>query len=83
LVLDAKNLLVESANFLERIAGGDGVDEEKTFTGAHVLLAHSSVESEWQASSAAKCHLPIFFLTSGVKDVKQCDLLVDDALFAV
>jgi len=67
LILDAKNLLVESANFLERIAGGDGVDEEKTFTGAHVLLAHSS----------------IFLLTSGIKDVKQCDLLVNDTLFAV
>lgn len=83
LVLDAKNLLVESANFLERIAGGNGVDEEKTFTSAHVLLAHSSVGGEWQASSAVKYHLPVFFLTGSVKDVKQCDLLVDNALFAV
>lgn len=67
LVLHAENLLMESANFLERIAGGDGVNEEESFTGAHVLLAHSSV----------------FLLTSGVKDVEQCDLLVDDALLAV
>jgi hypothetical protein len=48
LVLDAKNLLVERADLLERIAGGDGVNEEETFTGAHVLLAHSSAWSEWQ-----------------------------------
>jgi len=66
LALGAKNLPVESANFLERIAGGDGVDEEKTFTGTH-----NSVESEQQASSAAKNHLLIFFLTSYVKDVKH------------
>jgi hypothetical protein len=48
LVLDAKNLLVERADLLERITGGDGVNEEETFTGAHVLFAHSSAWSEWQ-----------------------------------
>lgn len=58
---------MEGADFLERIAGGDRVNEEEAFTSAHVLLAHSSV----------------FLLTSGVEDVEQCDLFVDDTLLAV
>lgn len=74
---------MESANFLERVAGGDRVYEEKTFTGAHVLLAHSSAGSEWQGPPESKYHTPIFFLASRIKDVKQCDLIVDDALFSV
>ena len=40
LVLHTQNLLVESANFLERIAGSDGVDQEETLSRAHVLLTH-------------------------------------------
>lgn len=67
LVLHTKNLLMESANFLERVAGGDRVNEEEAFTSAHVLLAHGSV----------------FLLTSGVEDVEQCDLFINDALLAV
>ena len=42
LVLHTQNLLVESANFLERIAGSDGVDQEETLARAHVLFAHST-----------------------------------------
>jgi hypothetical protein len=83
LVLDTKNLLMESANFLERITGGDGVNEEEAFTSAHVLLAHSSVGSEWQGLSAVEYYSPVFLLTSGVEDVEQCDLFIDDALFTV
>lgn len=67
LVLHTKNLLMESTNFLERIAGGDRVNQEEAFASAHVLLPHSS----------------IFLLTSGVEDVEQCDFFIDDALLAV
>ena len=42
LVLYAEDLLVEGANFLERIARSDGVDQEETLARAHVLLAHST-----------------------------------------
>jgi len=70
LVFDAENLLVECANFLERVARGDGVNKEKTFSSAHVLLAHCSAESEWQGLPAAKYHLPVFFLTSRIEYVK-------------
>lgn len=67
LVLHTKDLLMESANFLERIAGSDGVNEEEAFTSAHVLFAHCS----------------IFLLAGSVEDVEQRDLIIDDALLAV
>lgn len=67
LILNTEDLLMESANFLKRIAGGDRVNEEEAFTSAHVLLAHS----------------PVFLLTSRVEDVEQRDLIIDDALLAV
>jgi len=66
-VLDSEDLLVESADFLERVAGCDGVDEQEPFACAHVLLTHRSV----------------FFLPSGIQYVQQCDLLIDHALLAV
>lgn len=74
---------MESANFLERVAGGDRVNEEEAFTSAHVLLAHGSVKSERQGLSAVEYHSPVFLLTSGVEDVEQCDLFINDALLAV
>ena len=43
LVLDAKNLLVKSADLLERVARCDGVDEEEAFACAHILFAHGPV----------------------------------------
>jgi len=67
LVLDAEDLLVESADFFEGVARGDGVDEEEALSGAHVLLAHRA----------------IFFLSGGVEHVEQSDLVIDDALFPV
>jgi len=42
LVLHAQDLLVERADFLERVPRGDRVDEQKPFTGPHVLLAHGT-----------------------------------------
>ena len=33
---------MEGANFLERIARGDGVDQEETLARAHILFAHST-----------------------------------------
>lgn len=44
LVLHAQNLLVERADFLERVARGDRVDEQEAFAGPHVLLAHSTAQ---------------------------------------
>ena len=44
LVLHAQNLLVERADFLERVPRGDRVDEQKPFTGPHVLLAHGTAK---------------------------------------
>ena len=43
LVLHAQDLLVERADFLKRVPRGDRVDEQKPFTGPHVLLSHGTV----------------------------------------
>lgn len=67
LVLDAKDLLLEGCDFLKALAGGDGVDKEETFTGAHVLLSHSGV----------------LFLASGIENVEKSNFIVDNALLAV
>ena len=40
LVLHPQDLLVECADFLERIPGGDGVDEQESLARTHVLLPH-------------------------------------------
>lgn len=45
LVLHAQNLLVERADFLERVPRGDRVDEQEPFAGPHVLLAHGTTKS--------------------------------------
>ena len=67
LVLHPQDLLLESRDFLEALPGRDGVDEQEAFTGAHVLLAHGRV----------------LFLTGGIEDVEQGNLIVNDALLAV
>ena len=36
---------MERAYFLERVAGGDGVDEKESLACAHVLFAHSTTGS--------------------------------------
>jgi hypothetical protein len=46
LVLHAQNLLVERADFLERVPRRDRVDEQEPFTGPHVLLAHGTASGD-------------------------------------
>ena len=37
---------MERADFLERVPGGDGVDEQESFACAHVLFPHGAVSQE-------------------------------------
>jgi len=67
LVLDSQDLLVERANFLEGVPGGDGVDEQEPLARAHVLFPHGAV----------------FFLASGVKDIKKGNLIINHTLLSV
>jgi len=67
LILHPEDLLVEGADFLEGVAGCDGVDEEEAFACAHVLFAHG----------------PVFLLSRSVKHVEQRDLLINHALLAI
>jgi hypothetical protein len=46
LVFYTKDLLVEGADFLERVPRGDGVDEKESFACAHVLFAHSTIRQK-------------------------------------
>lgn len=43
LVLDTENLLVECGDFLERVARCDRVDKQETFSSAHILLSHGTI----------------------------------------
>jgi hypothetical protein len=67
LVLDAQYLLLESLDLFKGLLRGDGVDEQETFAGAHVLFSHGRV----------------FFLSCRVEHVEKGDLVVNDALLAV
>lgn len=67
LVLDSQDLLLECGDFLEALAGGDGVDKQETLACAHVLLSHGAV----------------LFLASGIENIEKSDLIVDDTLLAV
>lgn len=67
LVLHAQDLLLECGDFLETLSACDGVDQQKSFAGAHVLLSHGRV----------------LFLAGGIEDIEKCDLIVDNALLAV
>lgn len=58
---------MELFGLLERIAIGDGVDNEEALSPTHVLVSHGLV----------------LFLTSCVEYVYQGNLLVDNALLAV
>ena len=58
---------MEMGDFVKRAAGGDGVDEEESLAGAHVLLAHRAV----------------FFLSCCIEDVEESNFVVDDTLFAI
>ena len=46
LVLHSQDLLVERANFLKGVPGGDGVDEQESLARAHVLLPHGPANRE-------------------------------------
>lgn len=67
LVLDSQDLLLECGDFLEALAGGDGVDEQETLACAHVLLTHGTV----------------LFLAGGIEDIEEGDFIVNDTLLAV
>jgi len=66
-VLHAENLLVEGADLLEGVSRSDGIDEKEALARAHVLLTHGTV----------------FLLASGIQDVEEGNLLVNDTLLAV
>ena len=42
-ILYSENLLIEGADFLERVAGSNGVNEQEALARAHVLLTHSTI----------------------------------------
>ena len=56
LVLHTQDLLVEGANFLKRIAGGDGVDQEEPLSRAHVLFAHSTAPTSMSLNLLEKSY---------------------------
>jgi len=72
LILDPKDLLVERADFLKRVARRDRVDEEEAFTSTHVLFTHSSVNkrlvyfyaSEWKKNARMACRRGFLKLNS-------------------
>jgi hypothetical protein len=73
LILDPKDLLVESADFFKRIARGDGVDEKETFSCAHILFTHGSGMSDLLVRKTKEKRVrdsPVFLLTSGIEDVQ-------------
>lgn len=67
LVLYTQDLLLEDSNFLKTLARCDGVDKQKSFSSAHVLLAHGAV----------------LFLAGGIENVEESDFIIDDALLAI
>jgi len=67
LVFNTEYLLMECADFLERISRCNRVDKQKALSCSHILLAHSAV----------------LFLASSVQDVKQSNFVVNHALLAV
>ncbi len=58
LVLHAQNLLVERANFLERVPRRDRVNEQEPFTGPHVLLAHGTTSGDVSREREIRRHVP-------------------------
>ena len=84
LILDTENLLMECANFLERVPRGYGIYQQETFSCSHVLLAHGPAKYTFKTvQGKQKKNLRVFFLTSSIKDVQESYLIVDDALFTV
>lgn len=67
LVLDAQDLLLEGHDFFEGLARCNGVDEQETLAGSHVLFSHSRV----------------FLLACCIQDIQQSDFIIDHTLLAV
>lgn len=67
LVLNAEDLLLECHDFFKGLTRCDGVDQEEAFARSHILFAHGRV----------------FFLSGGIEDIQQSDLIVNDTLLAV
>lgn len=67
LVLDAQDLLLEGHDFFEGLARCNGVDEQESLAGSHVLFSHSRV----------------FLLACCIEDIQQSDFIIDHTLLAV
>lgn len=67
LVLDAQDLLLEGHDFFEGLARRNGVDEQESLAGSHVLFSHSRV----------------FLLAGRIQDIQQSDFIIDHTLLAV
>lgn len=77
---------MESADFLERVARSDGVDQEEALSRTHVLLTHGTARNAWlwtRTSKAGRKHVPVFLLAGGIQDVEERNLIVDHALLTV
>ena len=57
LVLYTQNLLVEGADFLERVARSDGVDQEEPLARAHVLLAHGTARGHMSGGRGTRTRM--------------------------
>lgn len=84
LVFDSENLLMKGIDFFEGITRSDGINEQESLAGAHVLLTHSP--------SQKKCicivdgggkNAPIFLLPCSVEDVEESDFFINNALLAI
>ena len=51
LILHSQDLLVEGADFFERVAGCDRVHKEETLASAHVLLPHGTKIEQFVSKS--------------------------------
>lgn len=67
LVFHTEDLLLKRCDLVEALTGCDRVDEQESFSCPHVLLSHGRV----------------LFLTRGIKDIEQGNLIIDYTLLAV
>lgn len=67
LVFYSKNLLLESHDFDEARTARNRVNEQESFPGAHVLLAHGGV----------------LLLSGSIQNVEERDFVIDDTLLAI
>lgn len=84
LVFDTENLLVEGGDFLKRASGRNRVNKQEALSGTHVLFPHRAVVFQSRRPrQITRLNEPIFFLTCSIKNIQKCDLVVNDALFAI